>query len=237
MIFAVVDDEVFFLNQIEKLIKEIAKVDINIECFESSEAFLEQFSKKRYEACFLDIDMPEIDGFELSELLRRKNPDVHIIFITGKEDLVYNAFRYKALGFVRKRNIENDLQFAYDTLISAINSESQFITVTELRKLGGKEHTIPVKNINYIQIYNHNSYIHLLNKDTVVTRNNLSYFCELDELQDFLMIDSGTLVNPKDTILNNHTIILKDGHAFTISRRKLRDVKDKYLKIRRRLLI
>lgn len=237
MLFAVLDDELPILRRVIGSLETISDNNTVIESFTDPSELLLIFPKKKYDACFLDIDMPEMDGFELSELLYRYDNNVRIIFVTGKNDLVFHAFRYHAIGFVRKCNLENELKFAYDTLNKEIDAESAAISVTELRKNGGKEHYIRIRDIQYLESNNHNVLIHLIDGKTVATRNTLSYYMEQPLFKDFIQINSGTIVNAAVIRLINDKIILPDETELFISRRKIQPVREAYAKARRRLLI
>lgn len=53
---------------------------------------LEQFNEHDFDLCILDVMLPEIDGFEVAERIRKYNRDVPIIFLTAKslkEDRLY----------------------------------------------------------------------------------------------------------------------------------------------------
>jgi DNA-binding response OmpR family regulator len=52
---------------------------------------LEDFKKKCFNLCLLDIMMPEMDGITLAKEIRKINPEVPIIFLTAKnqkEDII-----------------------------------------------------------------------------------------------------------------------------------------------------
>ena len=45
---------------------------------------LEQFKKRKYDLCILDVMMPKMDGFTLAEKIKSFNPEVPLIFLTAK---------------------------------------------------------------------------------------------------------------------------------------------------------
>ena len=47
------------------------------------EAF-EAFKKEDFDLCILDVMLPEMDGFELAEAIRKRNMEVPIIFLSAK---------------------------------------------------------------------------------------------------------------------------------------------------------
>ena len=45
---------------------------------------LEEFKKRKYDLCILDVMMPKMDGFSLAEKIKSFNPEVSLIFLTAK---------------------------------------------------------------------------------------------------------------------------------------------------------
>lgn len=238
MRFAVVDDEPCILSQISDLLKNLmSNTNVIVDCYQNSVSFSERYRLVKYDAYFLDIDMPIIDGFELSQKIIDNNIQTPIIYVTGRDELIIHAFRYHALGFVRKHNLESELKFALTTLLQEINKSSAVIRVSELRKNGGKEHCIAIEQISYIESENHNTHIHHMNGTIVTVRKTLSYYTELSGFESFILINSGILVNLKHIKICSDKVVLDDGTVLYISRRKLQAVSEAYLQSQRRLLI
>ena len=111
---AIVDDEKIILNQVSRLIKESIDEEIFLDVYESSRDFARKIEKSIYDIIFLDIDMPEINGFELAETLTFVKPNITIVFISHLEHLVFRSFRFKPFGFVRKSYLEKDIDYIID---------------------------------------------------------------------------------------------------------------------------
>ena len=89
---AVCDDEEIALDQITELIKkEFNKMGQNVEVniFNKPELLLESNRSGCFDIIFLDIDMPNINGIEATRIIKKLNPRTRIIFVTGKDELVY----------------------------------------------------------------------------------------------------------------------------------------------------
>lgn len=238
MRFAIVDDDKTIIVQVVELLEKIIKdIKIDVDLFTESSVFLDEYTKKKYTAFLLDIDMPEPNGFKLAEILYDNNSNVPIIYITGRDELIINAFRYKPLGFVRKQNMEYELEFALSTLFEQIKKLKPTITVTELRLNGGKEYIIVVADISYIESHNHNINIHLMNGKIITTRKSLSDYISHEAFKNFILINSGVLVNLDHIKICDNKVILPDGNVLYISRRKAQSVREAYLKSQRRVLI
>lgn len=238
MRFAIVDDEPNIPEQIADMLKASAPdVQIEADCFHDPSEFLERYHSCNYDAVFLDIDMPAINGFDLSQKIYEKNNSVPIVYITGRDDLITYAFRYKPLGFVRKQFMAAELPYALTTILEEINQKSPSITISEIRSAGGGTYSIPIEKITFMETEKHNVKIHLFNGESHTVRESLSYYLNLPEFKDFVLINSGTMVNLAHVKLADDMISLKNGTTLYVSRRKLQSVLDAYLKYIGRVLI
>mgnify|MGYP002508143145 FL=1 len=70
---------------------------------------------RRYDLFFLDIDMPGLNGIELCRRLRADGSRALVVFISGKEELVFQTFEVRPFRFVRKNHFKEELpQLARD---------------------------------------------------------------------------------------------------------------------------
>lgn len=151
--------------------------------------------------------------------------------------MIIHAFRYKPLGFVRKQFITSELPYALTTILKEINRKSPSITITETRFAGGRTYCIQIEEITFLESEKHNVKIQLLTGESYTVREALSYYLNLPEFKDFVLINSGTMVNLAHIKLVSDTISLKNGTILYVSRRKLQSVLDTYLKYIGRVLI
>lgn len=69
------------------------------------------FNAGQYDLCLLDVMMPALDGFTVAELLRNRQPDLSIIFLTAKSlhaDVV-RGFKAGADDYIKKPVNEEEL--------------------------------------------------------------------------------------------------------------------------------
>ena len=238
MRFAVIDDDEAMLHVIpEHIRKAINNQIIEIDCFISSQAYLEHDSNVSYDTLFLDIDMPVMNGFELAAFLRDNGEDIPIVYITGRDDLIINAFRYKPIGFVRKLHFDTEMQFAISTIISELQIDRPTIIMTEPKSYGGKSHTIYISDITYIENLKHYLTVHLISGNTIIVREKISYYADHNDFKNFVYIIAGTLVNLAHITVVNDTVMFKDRTTLYISRRRVRNVLQAYLKYVKKVLI
>ncbi|MEP7196770.1 MAG: response regulator transcription factor [Saprospiraceae bacterium] len=74
------DDET--LSFITKDHLELQGYDVH-HCINGAKA-LEAFKEEKFDLCIFDVMLPELDGFELAESIRKKDQQIPILFLTAK---------------------------------------------------------------------------------------------------------------------------------------------------------
>ena len=59
-------------------------------------------SEQRYDAIFLDVRMPDLDGVELGRVLRRFADPPQLVFVSAYDSAAVDAFELHALDYLRK---------------------------------------------------------------------------------------------------------------------------------------
>lgn len=101
----IVDDERLALKKMEKLLEEQAETNTSLElvgAFYDPYTALEVAKHERLHLAFLDIEMPEIDGFELAGRLLEIQPHLQIVFVTAYQEYAVKAFEMNALDYLLK---------------------------------------------------------------------------------------------------------------------------------------
>ncbi len=97
----VVDDEPRICHLIlEVLVQEGYMVDVS---FSGTDA-LQMIKKHNYHLLITDLEMPGIDGLELIQKIKKKNPDIRAIMITGNTtvDIATWSLRYRIDNYMKK---------------------------------------------------------------------------------------------------------------------------------------
>ena len=133
MKIAVCEDQVAqsdFLNiQIKNWAKE-KDINISIDNFATAESFLFQWSDyNKYDVIFLDIKMAKMSGIELSNIIREKNKDVEIVFVTGFFKYALHGYRVGALQYLIKPIKISDLYLCLNKVQDRINDKSEVSTL------------------------------------------------------------------------------------------------------------
>jgi|SRR5271157_6063660 len=84
-IIAVVDDDQRILQSLESLLES---ADYAVRSFASAAALLESDCLAEIDCVISDIDMPVMDGFELSRVAHAARPELPVILITGQPEML-----------------------------------------------------------------------------------------------------------------------------------------------------
>jgi DNA-binding LytR/AlgR family response regulator len=120
--FLAVDDEAPALNDLVRMLRAseaVGKVDA---ASSGSEALRRlNDSTEDYHALFIDVRMPDLDGIELAQTLRRFASPPAIVFVSAYEDAAVQAFELRALDYLVKPVSRQRLEEAVER-IGAVSS-------------------------------------------------------------------------------------------------------------------
>jgi DNA-binding NtrC family response regulator len=97
----VIDDDLSVRESVGRLIRSAG---LNVKAFATVREVLTNLGKEVPSCLVVDIQLPDIDGFELQEQLARKDLQIPIIFLTGHGDIPMSvrAIKAGALDFLTK---------------------------------------------------------------------------------------------------------------------------------------
>ena len=96
----IVDDEPLGRSRIAALLEDEDDIEIVAQCGDGAEA-LRVIEESQPQLLFLDIQIPEMTGFDLLRSLDRANPPV-VIFVTAHDEFAIQAFDVHALDYLLK---------------------------------------------------------------------------------------------------------------------------------------
>lgn len=101
---AIVEDEIEFVEQLIEYLHQFEKenrIEFMVSVFHDGEDILKDY-KNEYDAIFLDIEMPKVNGMDAAEQIRDMDDDVVIMFITNMAQYAIQGYSVGALDFVMK---------------------------------------------------------------------------------------------------------------------------------------
>lgn len=101
---AIVEDEAEFSAQLQEFLKQYQKeqdVPMKISTFSDGADILADY-QPLYDIILLDIEMPQVNGMDAAEQIRRMDTDVVLMFITNMAAYAIRGYEVGALDFVMK---------------------------------------------------------------------------------------------------------------------------------------
>lgn len=97
----IVDDELDAREMLAELLKEFPEIDVVSKSASVNEA-IDAIMACQPDLIFLDIDMPDKDGFALANYIRKHKIDTAIIFVTAFNQYAIDAFKVAAFDYLLK---------------------------------------------------------------------------------------------------------------------------------------
>ncbi len=98
----IADDERPARSELEFLLSSVMDDDTVFMQADSANAAMELLRENRFGICFLDIEMGDVKGTTLAAVIREKQPEAAVIFVTAYEHYAAEAFDLDAVDYVMK---------------------------------------------------------------------------------------------------------------------------------------
>lgn len=227
----IVEDNVFMATVLHDLLKQHATDIAVLDIANTGKKALQLIASVKPDVVFLDIELPDMTGFEL--LQQVDNINFQTIFTTSHSHYAIRAFRFNALDYLVKPIKETELDEAIKRLLKSAgnkivvkhalsNLESKSVENQKL-VLQTQNGTLrlPLKQITHIEGDRNYSYIYLSNGTRELSSKNLAYFEDILSDKSFFRSHRSYLVNTYHIkALPAGHFVLKNGIEIPISRRK-----------------
>lgn len=237
---AVCDDNIQFARSLCDKIKDICafKIPERYMCrvaeeMHSSAEVLDYIAENTINILFLDIDMPEENGFQLAEKINRLRPETIIIFVSSHENFVFSSFEYNPFRFLRKNKLDEELEGALIKAVERHMSNTETVTIKTDRE------TVELRVGDILYIRSEKNYYAVCGADfEYKCRGTMARAEELVQKYGFFRINSGCFVNMEKIkrFESPNKLILETAELY-ISQRKVSAFKEAYsLYTRKRVL-
>jgi two-component system, LytTR family, response regulator len=220
----VVDDEPLARSNLTVLLRRDPEIEIIGECGSGMEA-LEKIRSKKPDLAFLDIQMPECDGFDVLEVLGRDLPPA-VVFVTAYDQYALRAFEAGALDYLLKpfdnARFERALSRAKQRIVHSKELPGTLERITI--RSAGQVSFLKISEIDWIEAADYYACLHT-GTGTHLLRRSLS---ELEQELDpaiFCRIHRSAIVNldrVRALKLNEegeYDVLLENGTRLRLSRR------------------
>ena len=231
----IVDDETPSREELKALLTSAPDVEIVGECANAIEG-LSAVHRLRPDVVFLDIQMPRVSGLEMVGMIEASALP-HIVFVTAYDEHALKAFEEHATDYLLKPIDPQRLERTLDWLRSrgtnppppppGSGSVLQQIPCLARNRI----QLIPLDEVEYIHTDISGNRVvagdrqgmteltlKLLQERTPLTRCHRQYLVNLTRIEEIQLLENGSA-----------EIVMRSGQRVPVSRRHLREIKDKLL--------
>jgi two-component system LytT family response regulator len=239
----IVDDEPLARARIRDLLEKEQHFQVIGESSNGHDA-VTMIEEKKPDLLFLDVQMPEIDGFDVLEKIDM-NEMPQVIFVTAYDKYAIRAFEYHALDYLLKPFDQNRFQDTLKRAIEQINFKKTKNWRFQLKELlhdvkstqkyvermvvksGGRIFFLKVDQINWVEAAGNYVMLHIGDEKHLI-RETMNEMEEKLNPDKFMRVHRSAIVNIdyiteiRSWVHHEYLVILKDGTKLTLSR-KYRD--------------
>ncbi|HEX7301178.1 MAG TPA: LytTR family DNA-binding domain-containing protein [Solirubrobacteraceae bacterium] len=235
-----VDDERNALEDLAWML-DASELVADVDTATSGNEAMQKVGTTAYDAIFLDVRMPGLDGVGLARVLRRFARPPAVVFVTAYESAAVEAFALRAADYLMKpvgrARLEEALRRVAEPAAqpapeagaaAAPEDEADVVPVDNVR--GGGTRLVPRSSILYLQA--HGDYVRLVTDDgRFLLRARLADIERRWEPFGFVRVHRGYVANLKRAVevrpLFNGTAVLVfgDGSTVPIARRQVAELR------------
>lgn len=230
---AVCDDEPIWIEIMQGIVNDFfgsRAIEIQVDTFNNTQRLLDAMTEKEEAAdiLILDLDLPNINGFETAEKLKNLYPDIILIFYTMHEQYVFDSFSFQPFRYIRKEYAAQELKAALNSALEVIeNRAEKFIMLKSLNEIRNVE----ISEIMYFETNKRRCDVYLEDGSIVNVRKTIKELYSQVGSNNFVLIHRGAAVNVRHIkICSNDDVTLENGTRLIVSRNRIKDVKTAFAK-------
>jgi two-component system LytT family response regulator len=236
----IVDDELLARERLRQLLESEPEIELVGECADGNEA-VAAIQREAPDLIFLDIQMPELDGFGVLHAITADPPPV-IVFVTAHDKFALRAFEVHAVDYLLKPFDRERFKKALSRALERVKhreggpqKQGQAAVLTELKpparplerlavKTGGRVIFVKLTDIDYIEAAHNYVELHV-EKQSHLLRETLNAIEARLPVEKFVRISRSVIVNIERVkelqplFYGEYTVTLHNGTRLTLSRR------------------
>jgi DNA-binding LytR/AlgR family response regulator len=226
----VVDDEAPALADLARQLRSLPET-ADVHTAAGGPQALRTLAERPFDAVFLDVRMPGLDGLELARVLRRFETPPAVVFVSAFETGAVGAFELKALDYLMKPVSRRRLAEALSRVLDArVRTAPPGDDVVPLPTLRGGTRLVPRESILYLQA--DRDYVRVICDDErFLVRGRVSDLARRWRPHGFVQVHRGYVANLRRAVevrprLNGTAMLaFPDGREIPVARRKVAELR------------
>jgi DNA-binding LytR/AlgR family response regulator len=226
----VVDDEAPALADLARQLRSVPETH-EVRTAASGPEALRTLAERPFDAVFLDVRMPGIDGLELARVLKRFEAPPAIVFVSAYETGAVGAFELKALDYLMKpvsrQRLAEALRRVREARASVTAPSDEVVPLPTLR---GGTRLVPRASILYLQA--EGDYVRVVSDEgRFLMRGRVSELARRWRSDGFVQVHRGYVANLRRAVevrprLNGTAVLsFEDGSEVPVARRKVAELR------------
>jgi DNA-binding LytR/AlgR family response regulator len=162
--------------------------------FSSGDELLDGYrADEKFDIVFLDMIMPGSNGIQTAAMIRERDENAIIIYLTTTPEFALQSYRVNAFDYLLKTGDTDHLAKVFDKAIALVaTKETKRIQI----RSGTTTHLVLCSNIEYIEIYSKKLSCHLIPEQILETYKPIREFeAEIEGLPQFFKIHRSIIIN------------------------------------------
>lgn len=183
-----------------------------------------EIEKAPYDLIFLDMEMPDINGLDTAEYIRKAaGSDVIIVFVTNYPEYMHDSFDVQPSQCFIKPLSYDVFEQKLNKVIKKFTDLSAYIVVSK----GNEDHVLHLKDIVCIETYGRGNLVFTLKNKEIVVKGQLAYYDSLLKEHGFISVHRTCVANLSCIDkFGSGGIVFSNGKVAQVSRGKLDEIKD-----------
>lgn len=227
---AICDGDKQFLNIIENEIFAICQkneMQYSLTAFTDGDELL--LNLESYDLILLDIMLPGVSGLEIAEKINKVRASSEfpiVIFITSRDNFVFDALKVHPYAFIRKQSLDKDLEaclMRVDRIVNKVSDIQRYVI-----KSGRNMVSLQIEKI--ISVYKSGNYC-IFVTDSGTYRERCKFDDKYKDLEQygFIRTGIGCMVKISHIVeMKTEEIVMDNGEIFPVSKKYRKGLKEKY---------
>lgn len=225
---AIIDDDPSLADHVQKIAREsiAGEEEVSVYVYTDAKKLLDEVDDGiRFHILISDIQMPDVDGIELGQRLKKKWPNIYLIYITFHEEYAVRSYRIGAYQYIMKDEIAERLPEILLRLVESLKKEFKSFVIKSEGKSIEKVYYADLLSIRKVKS---SKYVEYKTADgSFVKRCTLEEAMAGAQNHEFIVIERGCAVNMRHIRkIEDLKVTMDNGDELSISYKRLARVRE-----------
>lgn len=214
-------------------LETLGEKNVAVYLFSQARELYEESRQHIFNLVFLDVVMPEWNGFDLASQLVRKG-ETKVVFVSNHESMVFDSYDYTPLWFVRKSMLERDMLHALRKYQQATARRR----ISYRMKDGFGYRDVALDDMMYIEGEGHTLKVWMPDQKTYQIYGSLRSMEEELSKYGFIRIHKNYLVNQRYiSEVGKKNVRLRDGSELDMGKARRKEIAEAMNRYERGLMM